>query len=457
MQTVSGLDPEATKAKAKELMPAAKEELRTLVGQASVAFPGFPSDPVNGMANAVKDLFTSAGIPGVRLMDLGDGAYPTVYADVPGPAGAPTVLLYAHYDVQPAPMEQGWESDPWTLTERDGRLFGRGAADDKSGILIHYLTARLFDGKFPVALKLVIEGEEETLSHLEAFVEANPALFKADVMVIADMGNIQAGEPVLTRSLRGHVQCIVETKTVDHPIHSGVFGGAAPDALVALIRILDGLWDERGNTIVPDLHHFQWDGAPYPEETFRRLAGMLDGVEIIGDGDVATKLWSKPNATVIGLDAPSVAEAGNVLLPSARAKVAMRVAPGADPEAELAKLMDFLRARAPWGVHVEVTRVKASDPFKVDMTKPAAGAMKAAMSVAYGRDVAEIGSGGSIPLLETLATASPGAEFVLTGAEDAISNIHGANESVDPNEIERMAVAEALFISNLVSSGSRGS
>jgi len=381
-------------------------------------------------------------------MDLGAG-YPTVYADVPGPEGAPTVLLYAHYDVQPAPMEQGWESDPWTLTEKDGRLFGRGAADDKSGILIHYLTARLFDGRFPVGLKLVIEGEEETLSHLEAFVEKNPGLFKADVMVIADMGNIEAGEPVLTRSLRGHVQCIVETKTVDHPIHSGVFGGAAPDALVALIRILDGLWDERGNTIVPDLHHFTWDGAPYPEETFRRLAGMLDGVEIIGDGDVATKLWSKPNVTVIGLDAPSVAEAGNVLLPSARAKVAMRVAPGADPEAELAKLMEFLRARAPWGVQVDVTRVKASDPFMVDMTKPAAGAMKEAMKIAYGRDVAEIGSGGSIPLLETLAKASPGAEFVLTGGEDAVSNIHGANESVDPNEIERMAVAEALFISNL--------
>ncbi len=346
--TVSQMSADEVKAKAKSLMPEAIEDLRKLVANASVAFPGFPSEPVHAMAESVRDMFTRAGVPNVQLMDLGAG-YPTVYADVPGPAGTPTVMLYGHYDVQPAPMEQGWESDPWTLTEKDGRLYGRGASDDKSGVLIHALTMRLFDGQLPVGLRLVIEGEEETLSHLEAFVEKRPELFQADVMIIADMGNIQAGEPAVTSTLRGHVQCLVETRTVDHPIHSGVFGGAAPDALVALIRILDGLWDERGNTIVPGLHSFEWEGVEYPEETFRKLAGMPHGVEIIGDGSIATKLWSKPNVTIIGLDAPKVDEAGNVLLPSARAKVALRVAPGADPEAELATLMDFLRAQGAVG------------------------------------------------------------------------------------------------------------
>jgi acetylornithine deacetylase/succinyl-diaminopimelate desuccinylase-like protein len=445
---VTRQDADQLKAKARSLMPEIIADLGRLVGHASVAFPGFPSEPVNAMANEVKEMFTRAGVPNVRLLDLGAG-YKTVYADVPGPAGSPTVLMYAHYDVQPAPMDAGWKTDPWTMTEKDGRLYGRGVADDKSGVMIHALTMRLLDGKLPVGLKLVIEGEEETLSHLEEFVAANSELFKADVMIIGDMGNMVAGEPVLTSMLRGHVQCIVETRTFDHPLHSGVFGGAAPDALVALIRILDGLWDERGNTIVPDLHSFEWDGADYPEQAFRETAALLPGVEIIGDGSVGTKLWSKPNATVIGLDAPKVAEAGNVLLPTARAKVAMRVAPGADPEAELAKLMDFLRARAPWGVNVEVTRVKASDPFLVDMNTPAVSEMRAALKETYGREVSTIGSGGSIPLLETLAKASPGAEFILTGAEDAIANIHGANESVDPTEIEKMAVAEALFISNL--------
>jgi acetylornithine deacetylase/succinyl-diaminopimelate desuccinylase-like protein len=448
MATAQEIDAGRIKARVAELMPGARDDLATLVAHPSIAFPGFPPEPVMAAAEAVADLFRRSGVPDVRLMDLGAG-YPTVYADVPGPEGAPTVLLYAHYDVQPAPMDQGWHADPFALREEDGRLLGRGAADDKGGVLAHVLTLRTFDGRFPVGLKVVIEGEEETLSHLEDFVTAHPDLFRADVMVIADMGNIVAGEPAVTATLRGHVQCTVETRTVDRPLHSGVFGGAAPDALVALIRILDGLWDERGNTVVPGLHAYEWQGVEYPEDTFRDLAGMLPGVQVIGDGSVATKLWSKPNATVIGLDAPKVAEAGNVLLPSARAKVALRVAPGADPEAELARLMDFLRARAPWGVQVDVQRVKASDPFIVDMDGPAVAAAREALEVAYGKPAGSIGSGGSIPLLETLAKASPGAEFVLWGVQDAIANIHGANESVKLSEIEQMTVAQVVLLERL--------
>ena len=440
---------EGIQTKVTAMMPEIMDELGVLVSHASCAFPGFPAEPVDAARAQVINMLANAGFEAGEL-DLEGGGYPAVWGEIPAPEGAPTVLLYGHYDVQPAPMEQGWTSDPFVPEWRDGRLYGRGAADDKSGVAIHAGTLRVFDGRPPVGVKVIIEGEEETLSKLEAYVEKHPDRFKADVMIIADMGNITCGDPVLTTMLRGHVQCIVEVQTIDHPLHSGVFGGPAPDAFVALIRLLNSLWDEQGNTVVPGLHKFDWPGAEYPEPLYRQMAGMLDGVEIVGDGTVASKLWSKPNATVIGIDGPpSIADAGNVLMPKASAKVALRIAPGADPEAELAALMEYLKANAPWGVKVDVTRVKASDAFLAPKGGPAMDAAAESLSAAYGKETSEVGSGGSIPLLETLAKASPGAEFILLGAEDAPANIHGANESVHPDEIERMIVAQALLIDRL--------
>ena len=333
-------------------------------------------------------------------------------------------------------------------------MYGRGAADDKSGVAIHAGTLRVFDGQPPVGVKVILEGEEETLSHLEAFVDKHPERFKADVMIIADMGNIVAGDPVLTTMLRGHCQCIVEVQTIDHPLHSGVFGGPAPDAFVALIRLLNSLWDGNGNTEIPGCITSTGPVPSTPRTCSARWPAMLDGVDIIGDGSVGTKLWSKPNATVIGIDGiPCIADAGNVLLPKASAKVALRIAPGADPEAELTKLMDYLTANAPWGVKVDVRRVKASDAFMAPRAARRWTRRRKALALAYDKDPSEVGSGGSIPLLETLAKASPGAEFILLGAEDAPANIHGANESVDPEEIERMIVAQALLIEALAARG----
>jgi len=443
------MDLSEVKAAAKSAMPEVMDELSHLVSHPSCAFPGFPAEPVNAARAQVIKMFANAGFQ-TRELDLEGGGYPAVWGEIPAPDGAPTVLLYAHYDVQPAPMEQGWVSDPFVPEMRDGRLQGRGAADDKSGVAIHAGTLRVFGGKPAVGVKVIIEGEEETLSHLEAYVEKHPDMFKADCMIIADMGNIECGEPVLTTMLRGDAQCIVEVRTIDHPLHSGVFGGPVPDAFVALVRLLDKLWDDRGNTIVPGLTRFEWPGADYPEPLLREMAGVLPGVEILGDASVSSKLWSQPNATVIGIDGvPSIAQAGNVLLPVARAKVALRIAPGADPEAELAKLMEHLRASAPWGVQVSVTAVKASNAFEAPTGGPAMVAGAAALEAAYGKVPSEVGSGGSIPLLQTLMKASPGAEFILLGAEDAVANIHGANESVHPDEIERMIVAEALLIQAL--------
>ena len=444
------MDEHEVRTSVRAMMPQIMDELGVLVSHASCAFPGYPPEPVHAARAQVIHMLKNAGFEAGEL-DLEGGGYPAVWGEIPAPPGAPTVLLYAHYDVQPAPMEQGWVTDPWTPAWKDdGRLYGRGAADDKSGVAIHAGTLRAFGGKPPVGVKVIIEGEEETHSCLEGFVEKHPEMFKADCIIVADMGNIECGEPVLTTMLRGHVQCTIEVRTIDHPLHSGVFGGPVPDAFVALMRLLNNLWDDRGNTIVPGLERFDWPGADYPEPLVREMAGVLPGVQINGDASIGSMLWSQPNATVIGIDGiPCIADAGNVLLPVARAKVAMRIAPGADPDAELTKLMDYLRASAPWGVQVNVEEVKASDAFIAPKGGPAMAAAAEALAEAYGTAPSEVGSGGSIPLLETLMEASPGAEFILLGAEDAKANIHGANESVHPDEIERMIIAQVRLIDKL--------
>jgi acetylornithine deacetylase/succinyl-diaminopimelate desuccinylase-like protein len=444
------MSPDEVRSAAAAIMPEVKSELATLVGHASVAFPGFPSAPVDAMGKAAKDLLTRWGFGDVELLPI-PGGYPAIWAEMPAPEGAPTVLLYGHYDVQPAPLEQGWKTDPWTMTDgADGRWYGRGAADDKSGIMIHAGMMRVFGGKPPVGIKLCLEGEEETLSHLDEFVENNPDRFRADVMVIADMGNLAVGEPVLTTSLRGDVACTVTISTIDHALHSGVFGGPAPDALVTLIRTLAPLWDGDGNTVVPDLLHYEWDGAQFPEDLYREQAAMLPGVDVIGDGTVSTKLWSKPNVTVIGLDAPATDHASNVLIPSAKARLSMRVAPGADADAELEKLMRYLEEHVPWHAVAEIAKVKAAPAFKAPQGGPGMKAAAEALEEAYGAAPSEAGSGGSIPLLTYLSDASPGAEFILWGAEDvAKSRIHGADESVDPSEIEHMIAAQVLLLQHL--------
>ncbi len=432
-------------------MPDVIDDLTRLVSHASVAFQGFAPEPVHATAQETARVLRDYGFESVTLLEI-PGGYPGVWAEVPAPEGAPTVLLYAHYDVQPASAdEQGWRSEPWTLTKRDdGRYYGRGAADNKSGIMIHAGMMRVFGGKPPVGVKLIIEGEEEALSQLESFVESNPDLFRADVMIVADMGNISVGEPVLTTTLRGDVACTVEVRTLDHALHSGVFGGPAPDALIALIQILASLHDGRGNTLVPGLRSYEWTGAEFPEDLYRTQSGMLSSVDIIGDGSVATKLWSKPNVTVIGLDAPPTKHASNALIPSAKARLSMRIAPGEDAECALDKLVAFIEANVPWGVEATVERVKAAPAFEAPMGGPAMEAACDALTEAYGAAPSEVGSGASIPLLSALANASPGAEFVLWGAEDvAASRIHGEDESVDPSEIERMIVAQALLVQHL--------
>jgi acetylornithine deacetylase/succinyl-diaminopimelate desuccinylase-like protein len=429
----------------RDMMPEVVRDLRDLIQYPSVAFPGYPSEPVHRMAHATVDLLHRYGIADARRIEIPEG-YPLIYAELPAPPGAPTVLLYAHYDVQPA-RKDGWDTDPWTATEKDGRIFGRGAADDKSGILINAASIRSWAGKIPVGVKVVIEGEEETTSHLPGFVRDHADLFQCDLFVINDNGNLLVGEPALTTTLRGEVSCRVTVNTLDHAVHSGSFGGAAPDALVALIRMLSTLHNAAGDVQIRDLHSFPTPGTEFPEPLFRRIAGVCEDVDLIGSGPLAGRLWSKPSVSVIGVDAPTVAEASNILIPRATAVVSMRIAPGAEPDRELHLLMDHLRKAAPWNAKVEIQRVSASPGFVCPTEGPGFIAAQAAMQQAFGKSVRRIGAGGSIPLVETLHQNVPQAEVVLWGCEDmALSRIHGTNESVDIGEMERLILAQSLLI-----------
>ncbi len=430
-------------------MPGIVADLQRLVAIPSCAFPGFPPEPVLEMADATVELLRRSGLADAHLVEV-QGGYPMVFGEIPAPPGAPTVLLYAHYDVQPAPDDQGWQTDPWTPVVRDGRLYGRGAADDKSGIALHAATLQVFAGRPPVGVKVVIEGEEETDSNLEQVVAADPERFHADVYVIGDGGNEEVGVPVIEVTTRGFVAFDVTVATLSRPVHSGIFGGGAPDALLALVRMLATMHDDGGSVAVAGLTGHPWAGGSTDESLLRRAAGVLDGVSLMGTGPLASRLWSQPAISVIGLDAPRVAGAVNALVPRASATVSMRVPHGADPAREAAVLQEHLRSVAPWGVHLTFGEVRSGEPWRTRDDGPALAAARESMREVYGSDPELIGSGGSIPLLNALQRVNPDAEFVLWGAEDgAQANIHSADESVDLAELERVVKAQCLLLSRL--------
>ncbi len=435
------------------LMPRAKQELTELVAFESVAdFTQFPRSASEGAANWVADALRAEGFVDVALLDTPDGTQ-SVYGYLPGPEGSRTVLLYAHYDVQPPLDTAGWTSPPFELTERDGRWYGRGAADCKGGVIMHLLALRALkaNGGVPVGVKVIVEGsEEQATGGLERYAEQHPALLAADAILIGDTGNFQVGLPTVTAALRGTILMRVQVDTLEGNLHSGQFGGAAPDALGALIRALDSLRAEDGSTTVDGLAgDDEWQGLQYPEEQFRRDAKVLDGVELIGSGTVADRVWARPAVTVLGIDCPPVVGATPSVQASARALVGLRVPPGM-PTAEAAKLLqEHLRAHIPWGARVSFELAGRGEGFRADTSSPAYEAMAAAMAVAYpGEELRFAGEGGSIPLCATLAGLYPDAEILLMGLSEPEAQIHGLDESVSPEELERLSVAEALFLRN---------
>ncbi|MET7326272.1 dipeptidase [Streptomyces sp. NPDC005549] len=435
------------------LMPRAKEELAALVAFQSVAdFDQFPRSESVGAANWIAAALRAEGFQDVALLDTPDGTQ-SVYGYLPGPEGAKTVLLYAHYDVQPPLDEAGWATPPFELTERDGRWYGRGAADCKGGVLMHLLALRALkaNGGVPVHVKVIAEGsEEQGTGGLERYAEAHPELLAADTIVIGDAGNFRVGLPTVTSTLRGMTMLRVTVDTLEGNLHSGQFGGAAPDALGALIRVLDSLRAEDGSTTVDGLAaDGTWEGLAYDEEQFRRDARVLDGVELIGSGSVADRIWARPAVTVLGIDCPPVVGATPSVQAGARALVSLRVPPGVDAAEATKLLRAHLEARTPWGARVAVEQIGQGQPFRADTTSPAYQAMADAMAVAYpGEEMQYAGQGGSIPLCNTLAALYPEAEILLIGLSEPEAQIHAVNESVSPEELERLSVAEAHFLRN---------
>jgi acetylornithine deacetylase/succinyl-diaminopimelate desuccinylase-like protein len=430
-------------------MPTAREELAEFVAFRSVADARqFPPEECTKASHWVREKFGELGFSDIRLEVTPDGSSSVVGSRPGADAGAPTVLLYAHYDVQPPLGEAAWRTPPFELTEVDGRWYGRGAADCKGNILANLLALRALGDAVPVNLKLVVEGsEEQGTGGLEAFVAAHPDLLRADAILVCDTGNAAVGRPAATVTLRGMVNVVVRVETLTSELHSGMFGGAAPDALAALIAMLATLRDDRGNTVVTGLDNTQtWQGEPYPPAQFRTDAALLEGVSLLGDGTVSDMLWARPAITVLGIDCPPVTGSTAAISPRAAARLNLRIPPGMTPEDAHAALVDHLQAAAPWGVHVDIETEAVGAPFQATTAGPAFEAMAAAMLEAYGVPLTTLGQGGSIPLCNVFAETYPDAELILMGVEEPLALIHAPNESVDPSEIEAMALSIALFL-----------
>ncbi|WP_407554237.1 dipeptidase [Streptomyces sp. Pv4-95] len=433
------------------LQPRALSELAELVAFKSVADPAqFPRSECEAAADWTAGALRAEGFEDVALLDTPDGTQ-SVYGFLPGPAGAPTVLLYAHYDVQPPLDESAWVSPPFELTERDGRWYGRGAADCKGGLIMHLTALRALKehGGVPVNVKVIVEGsEEQGTGGLERYAEAHPELLAADAIVIGDTGNFRVGLPTVTATLRGMTLVRVRIDALEGNLHSGQFGGAAPDALAALIRVLDSLRAEDGSTTVDGLAaDATWEGLQYPEEDFRKDAKVLDGVELIGSGSIADRIWARPAVTVLGIDCPPVVGATPSVHAGARALVSLRVPPGTDAGEATKLLATHLENAAPWGVRVGVEQIGQGQAFRADTGSPAYASMAAALREAYdGEEMQTSGMGGSIPLCNTLAGLYPDAEILLIGLSEPEAQIHAVNESVSPQELERLSLAEALFL-----------
>ncbi len=437
------------RAKVRAVLPGIRKDLEDLVRIESVSADPARAGEVQRSAEAVAALFEAEGFD-VKISSA-DGGAPAVIAHKAGPEGTPTVLLYAHHDVQPENDHAEWVSPPFEPTERDGRLYARGAADDKAGIAAHLAAIRVFGDDLPVGVIMFIEGEEEVGSEsLTALLAQHRDELEADVIVIADSGNWDIGVPALTTSLRGLVRADIEIRTLTHAVHSGMWGGLVPDALITLSRVIATLHDDQGNVAIEGLYAGPAADVDYPEERLRAESGAVSGIEWIGSGSTVERLWTKPALSITGLDAPKVDGASNTLVPSARAKISLRVAPGDTTDSAVACLEKHLRANLPWGAELGFTVVDTGEATRIDATGPAYDAARAAFREAWdGTAPVDMGVGGSIPFIAEFLEAFPQASVLVTGVEDPDTRAHGANEGLHLAEFERVCIAEALLLRNL--------
>jgi acetylornithine deacetylase/succinyl-diaminopimelate desuccinylase-like protein len=432
------------------VLPSVRADLENLVRIESVSADPSRAAEVDRSARATAKLFEESGCPDVRVLSV-LGGRPAVLARYPAPEGAPTVLLYAHHDVQPEGTLESWDTEPFVATERGGRLYGRGAADDKAGIAAHLAAIRAHGNGPPVGVTVFVEGEEEIGSPtLTAFLKENAELLAADVIVIADSTNWKIGVPALTTSLRGLAECVVEIRTLDHQVHSGMWGGVVPDALTVLSRLLATLHDANGDIAIEGLASGEASDLDYPEERIRGESGIADGVQLVGTGSAVRRMWAKPALSVLAIDAPRVAEASNALVPVARAKVSLRIAPGDDGQSAMDALVRHLRTHAQWGAQVTVTPGEIAQPYAIDATGGAYDLARQAFTEAWdGVAPVDIGVGGSIPFISAFGDTFPAAAIIVSGVEDPDTRAHGANEGLHLAEFERACLAETLLLARV--------
>ena len=429
-------------------MPQLKAELAELVAIPSISAPSYPAETHAVLAeayDACAELFRGTGVTILDPLVLPNTA-PALIGEIPAPPGAPTVLLYSHYDVVPIGDESKWESPPFVATERDGAIYGRGTADTKSNILMHVGALRAWNGRPPVGIRVVIEGMEEVGSAFSSYPPSQPELFAADAMVIGDMGSFRPGVPTLTVALRGMAMVTVEARTLAGPKHSGQFGGAAPDALLALIHAIASLHDANGDVAVAGLRREEWTGGSYSDEEFRELAEIEPGLPFLGTGGLGERLWSGPSITVTGMDVLPVDQAVNAVVPYARAKLSLRVHPEQDPREAQSLLIEQLERVKPFGVQLTAHAAETGQGFAAATSGPAYTAARAALADAWGSETVTFASGGSIPLVSALQEAVPHAEMLLLGTTDGFANIHAPNERVLIDEFEKATAAVARFL-----------
>lgn len=439
------------KNRVRQVLPGVRKDLEDLVRIESVSADPARAGEVQRSAEAVAALFAAEGFD-VRIVSA-DGGAPAVIAKKPAPAGAPTILLYAHHDVQPENDHAEWDSPPFEPTERDGRLYGRGAADDKAGIMAHLAAVRALGEDLAVGVTVFVEGEEEVGSEsLSALLAQEKAALDSDVIVIADSTNWDIGVPALTTSLRGLVRADIEVRTLTHAVHSGMWGGLVPDALITLSRLIATLHDDAGNVAVDGLYSGPADDIEYPENRLRAESGAVPGLDWIGSGSIVERLWTKPALSITGLDAPKVDGASNTLVAAARAKISLRIAPGDNTDNALACLRAHLEQRVPWGAEFTLTLVDAGEATAIDADGPAYDVAREAFAQAWdGVRPVDIGVGGSIPFIAEFLEAFPAASVLVTGVEDPDTRAHGANEGLHLAEFERVCLAETLLLANLAS------
>jgi acetylornithine deacetylase/succinyl-diaminopimelate desuccinylase-like protein len=441
---------EDLRARVRDVLPGVRRDLDALVRIESVSADPARAGEVRRSAEAVRDLLAAEGCE-VQITSADGGRPAVIGRKRSAREDAKTVLLYAHHDVQPENDHAEWESPPFEPTERAGRLYARGAADDKAGIAAHLGALRVHGDDLPVHVVLFVEGEEEVGSpSLVPLLKQHLDELRSDVIVIADSANWDIGVPALTTSLRGLVRLDVTVRTLTHAVHSGMWGGLVPDSLMALSRVIASCHDDEGNVAVDGLYAGPAADVEYPEARLRAESGAIPEVRWIGSGSSVERLWTKPSLSVIGLTAPKAEGSSNTLVPAATARLSMRIAPGDDVESARKALVAHLEAHVPWGAELTIVPVDSGEPTRIDATGPAYDAARAAFTEAWdGTAPIDMGVGGSIPFIAEFLEAFPEASVLVTGVEDPDTRAHGANEGLHLAEFERVVEAEALLLAEL--------